>query len=89
MSTVKQTVPVQSVEQLKEQLVLGPVSFGFVKKAKDGFRKALGTTCLSMIPTDKHPKGVRKPAVNSVPFYDLTIGKWRSVSCSSLIFGEA
>ena len=89
MSTVKQTVPVQSVEHLKEQLGLGPVSFGFVKKAKDGFRKALGTTCLSMIPADKHPKGIRKASAKSVPFYDLTIQNWRSVSAESLVFGEA
>ena len=89
MSTIKQTVPVQTVEQLKEQLGHGPVSFGFVKKAKDGFRKAVGTTNLSMIPADKHPKGLRKATDKAVAFYDLLLGNWRSVSSESLVFAEA
>ena len=87
MSTLKQTVPATTVEQLKEQLGLGPVSFGFVKKAKDGFRQALGTTCLKNIPMDKHPKGIRKASEKSVTFFDLISQEWRSFSTSSLVFG--
>ena len=86
MGKLAQTAPALTVEQLEEQLGLGPVSFGFVKKSKMGFRKALGTTHLPSIPADKHPKGIRKPSEKSVVFYDCEIGKWRSVSKSSLVF---
>ena len=88
MSTVKQTVPVQHVEHLRDQLGKGPVRFGFVKKAGDAVRYALGTTCLENIPKEKHPKGTGRKAVKTVPFFDLTLNNWRSVSVTSLVFGE-
>lgn len=87
MSTLTQSTPVNSVESLRAALAAGPVTFNFVKKAKDAVRSALGTTCLTSIPADKHPKGTGRPAVKTVPFFDLKIQKWRSVSIESLVFG--
>ena len=87
MSTLTQSIPVNDVETLKAELAKGPVTFNFVKKAKTAVRSALGTTCLTSIPTDKHPKGTGRPAVKTVPFFDLKIQQWRSVSIESLVFG--
>jgi len=87
MSTLTQSIPVNDVASLRTALATGPVNFNFVKKAKDAVRTALGTTCLTSIPSDKHPKGTGRPAVKTVPFFDLKIQKWRSVSVESLVFG--
>lgn len=88
MSTVSQSVPVQQAEKLRVELSKGPIRFGFVKKDKANVRYALGTTNLSNIPREKHPKGGGRPAVKTVPFFDLTINSWRSVSVESVVFGE-
>ena len=88
MSTLTQSIPVQNSEMLREALTKGPVRFSFVKKAKFALRTAVGTTCLTNIPTDKHPKGTGRPAVKTVPFFDLLAQSWRSVSVESLVFGE-
>jgi hypothetical protein len=86
MSTLKQSIPVANHESLREELTKGIVRFTFVKKGEKELRSATGTTCLTNIPEKFHPKGVRRPAVKTVPFFDINISKWRSVSTSSLVF---
>lgn len=87
MSTLNQSIPVVDAETLRQELTKGPVRFTFVKKGEKALRTAMGTTCLTNIPEKNHPKGVRRPAVKTVPFFDLMLGAWRSVSVQSLVFG--
>jgi len=88
MSTLKQSVPVANHESLREELTKGIVRFTFVKKGEKELRTATGTTCLTNIPEKFHPKGVRRPAVKTVPFFDLLVQSWRSVSVQSLVFSQ-
>ena len=54
------------------------VTFHYRKKDRT-LRKATGTTCLDLIPTDSLPKGTGAPAPKGqVRYYDFTVGGWRT-----------
>jgi len=73
-----------STTGLRELLQTGIVKFYFQKR--DGeLREAYGTTKLDDIPFDKRPRGGRAPS-NTVPFFCIQSGEWRSVSISSEIW---
>ena len=66
-------------DELRSKLRDGATQFAF-KKVDGTLRTALGTTNLTTIPTESHPKGVRASSPNQVTFFDLEKREWRSVS---------
>ncbi len=70
---------------LKSKLRKGIVQFAF-KKLDGTLRTAVGTTDLSTIPVDHHPKGTGTTSEKSVRFFDIEKREWRSVSSTQEIF---
>jgi hypothetical protein len=66
-------------ETLRSRLREGVVQFAF-KKVNGTLRTAVGTTNLTTIPTEHHPKGTGNPSDKSVRFFDIEKREWRSVS---------
>ena len=65
----------QEFRQLLNETI---VTFHYRKKDRT-LRKATGTTCLDLIPTDSLPKGIGAPAPKGqVRYYDFTVGGWRT-----------
>ena len=55
------------------------ITFHYRKKDRS-LRKAIGTTCLDLIPTDSLPKGIGAPAPKGqVRYYDFTVSGWRTL----------
>ena len=56
------------------------VTFHYRKKDRS-LRKAIGTTCLDLVPTDFLPKGIGAPVrpAGYVNYYDFTVCGWRTV----------
>lgn len=71
--------------ELKRALARGVVQFAF-KKLGGELRTAVGTTSLSSIPRENHPKGVRPAPESIVAFFDLEKREWRAVSARTEIF---
>ena len=72
---------------LREKLAKGIVTFSFWKK-DHSIREAKGTLHPLLIPADKTPKGNdQSPITNyqSIPFFDLDKGEWRSFSVTHFI----
>ena len=66
-----------SIEELRNMLKSGTVSFVYTKK--DGStREATGTTLLDIIPEDNHPKGTGKTNEDLVNYFDTDKQGWRS-----------
>ncbi len=66
----------QEFRQLLNETI---VTFHYRKKDRT-LRKATGTTCLDLIPTDSLPKGIGAPAPKGqVRYYDFTVGGWRTL----------
>ena len=77
------------IKDLKNALYEGVVLFEFVKK--DGeHRKARGTTCPDIVPTDDKPKGKRTPEQQAlydrqtVAFYDIDKKGWRCMRIDTI-----
>ena len=70
--------------ELKVMLKQGIVNFTYEKNNGD-MRVARGTTMLSEIPVDSHPKGRGKRGKN-VSYFDLDKDAWRSVGTYAEIF---
>jgi hypothetical protein len=68
-----------SPETLRSRLREGVVQFAF-KKVDGSLRTAVGTTNLSTIPTESHPKGVKASPESVVSFFDIEKREWRGVS---------
>ena len=68
-----------SPEILRSRLREGVVQFAF-KKVDGSLRTAVGTTNLSTIPTESHPKGVKPSPESVVSFFDIEKRQWRCVS---------
>jgi len=66
-------------EALKQKLARGVVQFAF-KKLDGSLRTAVGTTNLSNVPVDHHPKGVREASSKVTVYFDIEKKEWRSVS---------
>lgn len=74
----------KTIEELKNRLRKGEVSFTYTKK--DGtMRTAKGTTKMDMIPEDMHPKGGYDVPGNVCRYYDLNSEGWRSFITDNLI----
>ena len=55
------------------------VTFHYRKKDRS-LRKAIGTTCLDLIPTDSLPTGIGcKRPEGYVNYYDFTVNGWRTL----------
>ena len=66
-------------QQFLQLLHTRVVTFHYRKKDRS-LRKAIGTTCLDLIPTDSLPKGIGAPAPKGqVRYYDFTVGGWRTL----------
>jgi len=64
--------------QLRKKLAQGETNFYFTKK--DGtLRKATGTLVIDVIPYSQRPQGIKTPE-KYIPYFDLEVGAWRSVS---------
>lgn len=74
-----------SPEVLRQRLRSGSVQFAF-KKLDGTLRTAFGTTNLTVVPSDHHPRGVRESSPKQVCFFDLEKQQWRSVSTLQEIF---
>jgi hypothetical protein len=74
-----------SPTELRETLRRGVTQFAF-KKLDGTLRTAVGTTNLSSIPTEMHPKGIRQSSPNAVVFFDIEKREWRSVSVRQEMF---
>lgn len=72
-------------ETLRRKLREGVVQFAF-KKVDGTLRTAVGTTNMSTIPSESHPRGVRESSPNVVVFWDIEKREWRSVSIRQEIF---
>ena len=72
-----------STQQWQEEfrLLLATEIVTFYYRKKNGkLRKAVGTTCLDLIPTDSLPKGIGAPAPKGqVRYYDFTVSGWRTL----------
>ena len=73
-----------SIQQWQEEfrLLLATEIVTFYYRKKNGkLRKAVGTTCLDLVPTDFLPKGVGAPVrpAGYVNYYDFTVCGWRTV----------
>ena len=75
--------PISSTD-LSQRLKAGTVQFAF-KKVNGDLRTAVGTTDLSLIPVENHPKGTGTPKP-MIPFWDIEKKTWRAVSLTSEIF---
>lgn len=67
---------------IKELLSKGVIKFQF-KKVDGSIRTAVGTTNLSLIDKDFHPKGIKKCSDKIIPFFDLEKNSWRSLKSDS------
>ena len=72
-----------SIQQWQEEfrllLATEIVTFYYRKKNRS-LRKAIGTTCLDLIPTDSLPKGIGcKRPEGYVNYYDFTVNGWRTL----------
>ena len=76
--------PVNAIE-LKRKLRSGVVQFAF-KKLDGTLRTAVGTTDLTTIPIESHPKGTGITSDKSVRFFDIEKREWRSVNATQEIF---
>ena len=74
-----------TASDLKRALARGVVQFAF-KKLGGELRTAVGTTNLSSIPVQSHPKGARPASEKVVCFFDIEKREWRAVSVNSEIF---
>ncbi len=70
---------------LKNRLRGGVVQFAF-KKLDGTLRTAVGTTDLTTIPIESHPKGTGITSDKSVRFFDIEKREWRSVNATQEIF---
>ena len=76
-------------ESFRDALSNGFARFTYYKKNYE-IRHALGTRSLSLIPTDKLPKGQMEineweDLVKSIPYFDLDKREWRSFSVLNFI----
>ena len=78
-----------NIQDLKKALYEGVVLFEFVKK--DGsIRRARGTTCPDLVPTDNMPQNKRTPQQQAlydrqtVAFYDIDKKGWRSMRIDTI-----
>ena len=73
-----------NIEEYQQQFLgllhTGVVTFHYRKKDRS-LRKAIGTTCLDLVPTDFLPKGIGAPVrpAGYVNYYDFTVCGWRTV----------
>ena len=66
-------------QEFRQLLNVTIVTFHYRKKDRT-LRKATGTTCLDLIPTDSLPKGIGAPAPKGqVRYYDFTVSGWRTL----------
>jgi hypothetical protein len=70
---------------LRNRLRNGVVQFAF-KKLDGSLRTAIGTTNLSTIPSEHHPKGSRESSPRVVVFFDVEKREWRSLSTRAEVF---
>lgn len=72
-------------QELREALNQGVVEFAF-KKLDGTLRTAVGTTALTRIPDESHPKGKRASSPKVVVFYDIEKRQWRSLRATQEAF---
>ena len=71
--------------ELRQMLNKGVVIFTF--KKKDGtLRRAVGTSNIAVIPGACVPRTGKRAADSVVPFYDLEMRAWRSLSVRVEVF---
>jgi|DEB0MinimDraft_6_1074348.scaffolds.fasta_scaffold01970_11 hypothetical protein len=70
------------VQDLRKELSNGITDFAFIKK--DGsVRIAKGTTNLTFVPVEKHPKGTGKASDKVLAYFDLEKDNWRCLSVNT------
>lgn len=76
------TITNQFVDTQRELLSKCVVKFQF-QKVDSTIREAVGTTNLKFIPEDKHPKNPLAVSGNTIPYYDLESGEWKSMQINA------
>ena len=74
-----------SHDDLVDELNNGIIKF-FFQKVGGKLRIAHGTTNLANIPSEHQPSG-GSAARNVIPFFDVNLQEWRSVSKESVVWG--
>ena len=73
------------VAELKKRMQTSVVEFFFVKKSTGGLRHAYGTTMSSLASTHINGRGINRDSVNTIVFWDVEKGAWRSFRYETLV----
>lgn len=73
------------VAELKKRMQTSVVEFFFVKKSTGELRHAYGTTMSSLASTHINGRGINRDSVNTIVFWDVEKGAWRSFRYETLV----
>lgn len=73
------------VAELKKRMQTSVVEFFFIKKSTGELRHAYGTTMSSLASTHINGRGISRESVNTVAFWDVEKGSWRSFRYEMLV----
>ena len=73
------------VAELKKRMQTSVVEFYFVKKSTGELRHAYGTTMSSLASTHINGRGISRDSVNTVAFWDVEKGDWRSFRYEAIV----
>lgn len=73
------------VAELKKRMHTSIVEFYFVKKSTGELRRAYGTTMSTLASAHINGRGFSRDSVNTVAFWDVEKGGWRSFRYETLV----
>ena len=73
------------VAELKKRMQTSVVEFFFIKKSTGELRHAYGTTMSSLASTHINGRGISRESVNTIAFWDVEKGGWRSFRYETLV----
>ncbi len=73
------------VAELKKRMRTSVVEFFFIKKSTGELRRAYGTTMSSLASTHINGRGLSRDSVNTVAYWDVEKGGWRSFRYETLV----
>lgn len=72
------------IVELKKRMQTSVVEFFFIKKSGE-LRRAYGTTMGSLVQKHINGNGISRDSVNTVAFFDVECGGWKSFRYESLV----
>ncbi len=73
------------IAELKKRMQTSVVEFFFIKRSTQELRHAYGTTMPSLSATHINGRGISRDSVNTIAFWDVEKGAWRSCRYESLV----